>query len=312
MRPIKPILIYNPHTSQKINKKIDYALRLLANIFPNNKIDIYQSLNVQKMSDFLVKVHEKQSHDLLISLGGDGTISSIVNCLMKIPKEQRNPLLPLPAGTGDSLVRDFQIKTINDSILNFSQTSKPILFDVLKIETIQTGHIFFCINVLGMGFVADLASTAVKYGKSLGSFSYFLGALYGIKNFKPYKTIITLKKEKEIHTFNKAYFLTVSNTKYTGGAVKIAPDAEFDDGIMDIIVLHDISRLKFLACYKDGFTGKHIQLKGCTYLKAEEIIIESDPPYYLMPDGDLGGSSPVKISVCKSEIPVYLSKGADL
>ncbi|OHD43013.1 MAG: hypothetical protein A2086_00310 [Spirochaetes bacterium GWD1_27_9] len=305
----KPILIYNPYAGEGKSKSllIKYIEKLNKELFAN--VELLKCNLKSELVKIIKEIHFTKSNDLIISVGGDGTISSMINALMEIPKNERIPLFPLPSGSGDSFLKEFNVRNINDAIRNFKSISSPKYSDIMLVEDVTAGTKRYCINIVGMGYVSNLAYYAERYGRQYGSFSYFMGAIYGLKQFKSYKIKIKYKLngKEEVYQSDKVYFLTVSNTKFTGGTVKIAPDAIFDDGIMDIIILHDINRFGFLSGYISAFRGKHIYNKGCTYLKATDVEIEVDSDFLIMSDGDLSGSkSPLKISLYSKEIPITI------
>jgi len=302
-----PILIYNPNAGGgKAQKKFKlyYEELLKEKIF--EKIDVIESKSVLDLDAKIKEIINKNGNDLIISIGGDGTISSITNALMKFPKEKRLPLFPLPSGSGDSLLRDFNIRTIKDAIINYKSLDKTKEFDLLYVEQINGDFKYYCITVIGMGFVSDVVKDIISKGtKKLGALSYILTIFTAIGNFKPYNTILKFKDEngdeKEFKS-ERVYFLTVSNTKYTGGGIKVAPDAIYNDGLMDIILLYEINRFQFLKGFLKTFKGNHIKDKGCLYLKTNYLEIYSNPIFELMPDGELSGTSPIRITMKLKEI----------
>ena len=88
----------------------------------------------------------------------------------------------------------------------------------------------------------------------------------------------------------------------------IAPEAKYDDGLIDVIILSDINRLRFLNGFRKVFKGKHTNDKGCYYFKTKNIEIHSTPDYHLMPDGDLEGNSPIKVKVIQKQIKLVIWK----
>ena len=255
--------------------------------------------NTIKKIEEIYRDHLK--NDLIICIGGDGSISTICNGLMKIPQKKRLPIFPLPSGSGNSLLRDFNILTIDDAITNYMKAEFKML-DILHLEEVNGKFSWYCINVIGMGFVSDVVTYVVNEGKKFGAFSYMLGIVLALGKFKPYKTVIKYNNGEDKFQSDRVFFMTFSNTKYTGGKIMVAPDAKYDDGLMDVIVLHDINRFQFLKGFRKTFKGKHINAKGCKYFQTNNLEISSDPNFILMPDGELDGISPVKVSVIPKQI----------
>lgn len=307
----RPVIIFNPNAGggkARKNFSIYYEELLKEKIFES--IDVIETTSAHDVLARIEEIHKNSKNDLIISIGGDGTISSITNALIKIPKDKRLPLFPLPSGSGDSLLRDFKIRNIKDAIDNYKRLETPKHFDLLFVEEIGGNFKYYCINVIGMGFVSDVVKDIISKGtKKLGAFGYALTIFTAIGNFKPYNTTLKFRdkdgNEKEFKS-ERVYFLTVSNTKYTGGGIMVAPDASYNDGLMDIIVLYEINRFQFLTGFLKTFKGKHINDKGCLYFKTNYLEIHSNPKFELMPDGELAGNSPIRISIIPQEITLVV------
>jgi len=301
-----PIIIFNPRSGggrcgRKFKKIYKYFLK--KKLF--DKIDVFEATCKSETIDKIQSIHSEKKNDLIITLGGDGSISTVCNGLMKIDFNERLPLLPIPTCSWNLLLLDFNIKKIKDSIKNLLNNDIKI-FDVLSVENIKTGSKNFCINILGLGFISNI----VKYGdsmfKNMGVLRYLLGTFSALKEFKPYKTIIKYNNGKDEFSSDRVYFISLSNTKYTGGKILISPDSKYDDGLMDIMILHDINRIKYMKGFLKAYSGKHIFEKGCKYFKTNEAIITSTPDFELMPDGELDGSSPVKVKVISKQIKMVV------
>lgn len=299
-----PIILYNPNAGGgRGKKKFDRYLKILENakLFP--KIESRGTLNRNDAIQAVNEIVKSGRYDLIISIGGDGTISTIANALMAFDNDKRLPIFPIPSGSGDSLLRDFGITTIEDAIDHFRKMDEPKKFDLIQAEDIKTGKIFYCINILGMGFISDVVMDAEKQGKIWGGgLSYIVSIFTALGRFRPYETVIRYNNGKDEVKIDKAYFLTVSNTKFTGGKIMIAPDADYQDGFSDLIVLHDIGRFKFLKGFLKAFSGRHLQEKGCLYLKSDTFEIHSTPDFTLMPDGELEGKGPLRLKTLRNQV----------
>jgi len=302
----KPILIYNPKAANGKGEKIyNNYYKILMDYKLFEKIDVYKTSSKDDTINEIVKIHSRKKHDLLISIGGDGSISTICNGLMKIPKNKRLPLLPLPSGTGNSLLRDFNILNIHDSVKNY-KNEKPKMFDLIYMEEIDGNFKWYCINVLGMGFVSDIADYVVRKGKIFGALSYIFAIVLAIGRFKPYKTTIKYNNGKHEFKSDRAFFITFSNTKYMGGNVRAAPEAQYDDGLMDVMILYDINRFQLLNGFRKTFSGKHIYEEKCLYFQTSDLEVYADPKFIIMPDGELEGNSPIRARVISKQVKLVV------
>ena len=96
--------------------------------------------------------------------------------------------------------------------------------------------------------------------------------------------------------------LVVSNSKFTGGKMKIAPPADTSDGRADIVLFNGVNRREILAIFSGVFSGKHTGHPKVELLRGASITVESDPPLRLMADGELIGWTPLGIKVLPGEI----------
>ncbi len=303
-----PAIIHNPAAAggkAKRRFKIYYDKLVKSGIF--EKIDIFETSTKDQALTTIENICNNQKNDLIISIGGDGTISTTINGIMRAKKEYRLPLFPLPSGSGNSLLRDFGITSVDKAIKNYQKLQKSRLYDIFLTEEINGSFKWYCINIIGMGFISDIADYAVRNGKKFGALTYMVALFSVLGRFRPYKVKLIYGKDRNVIENNKTYFLTISNTKYTGGAIKIAPDAMFDDGLMDVVYLHDLNRFEFLYGFLQTFRGGHLKMKKiCSTVKTEYLEIEATPQFLTLPDGDLVGNTPLRVTLLPKEIELIV------
>ncbi len=300
-----PIIIYNPKSGGGKTKVLfsKYYKIIKNNIF-FKKIDVFESQSKTETINKIIDIHNSH-YDLIISIGGDGSISTICNGLMNVNIKKRLPILPLPCGSGNSFLLDFNIHSIYDSIKKYKENNQKII-DVFFLEEIKGNFKWYCINVVGLGFISNIAEYGEKKFNKFGAFKYFLASIFALKEFKPYITNIKYDNNKKEFNSDNVFFISISNSKFTGGKIMIAPEAKYDDGLMDVVILHDINRFNFLNGFRKVFKGKHINDKGCLYFKTKDIEIYSTPDFFLMPDGELEGKSPIKVIVIPKQIRLVI------
>ena len=79
------------------------------------------------------------------------------------------------------------------------------------------------------------------------------------------------------------------NQKYEGGGFKFCPNASPEDGLLDVIVIEGISKLKMLFCLPSALWGKHTRIRGVHILQCRNVHITSDRPLPVHKDGESGG-----------------------
>ena len=100
-------------------------------------------------------------------------------------------------------------------------------------------------------------------------------------------------------------FIIVSNSKYTGGDYLIAPKAEIDDGLLDIIIVNSLSRLNLISTFPKIFDGSHINTKFVDYIHAKHITFEAKDPKILSPDGEVFGHLPIEVSCIPGAVNIF-------
>jgi YegS/Rv2252/BmrU family lipid kinase len=246
--------------------------------------------------------------DRLLCLGGDGTPYELINGLYAGGRPARLPEIgQIPAGTGNSFLRDFAITTPDqalDAILA-GRRRKVDLIEFSYREDLSGGPILrrYSLNIIGVGLIADILQLTNERLKFLGSAGYSLAVL--VRLIRGMSNRLTIEADgRTLEVANSA--LVVSNSKYTGGKMKIAPPADTSDGRADIILFNGVNRREIVAIFAGVFSGKHLAHAKVETIQAASIAVESDPPLRLMADGELIGWTPLRLRVLPSEI-VFLA-----
>lgn len=238
-------------------------------------------------------------YDGLVLAGGDGTLYEGVNGLFRNPSQRRLPIGVIPVGTGNAFARDLDLKSQSwaeavDVIVS-NHTRKV---DAGRFHT--EGNDFYFLNILGLGFVADVNETARRL-KWIGNFSYTAGIFHKTVFLRPYHLILEADGKK---MERENVFVEISNTRYTSNFL-MAPNAKIDDGLLDVTLLATLTRRRLLACFPKVITGEHIHLPEIDQFQAKNIRIETDTPKVLTPDGELTGKTPVQVECLKQAVEVY-------
>ncbi|MEH7106349.1 diacylglycerol/lipid kinase family protein [Bacillus sp. JJ1764] len=248
--------------------------------------------------------HEK----VMITVGGDGTMHEVMNGVIK---HKHITLGFIPGGSGNDFSRGYLIPSEPLEALKVLLRlikQEPSLVDCGKIDHEDNTEHFF-INNMGAGFDALVAlkvnqsrMKALLNKLALGRlvYVYFL-----LKELFTYKTSTThLLIDGQRHIFEQTWFVTVSNQPFYGGGMKIAPAADPQDGLLDITVVHQLSRFKLLLVFISVYWGKHIFFNEVKTFKGKKISIESSHTLSAHGDGEQIGSTPLYIHVQKHSLQV--------
>jgi len=293
---MKVLLVYNPFAGHGRAKKI---LPEVEAEFTKHNIEFdLQLTDYPEHATEIIKNAKFKTYDAIIAAGGDGTLFEVINGYYMNIAKKKPPLGILPIGTGNAVARDLELHVSKwKEAIEIIVHMKPRKVDVGKFTS--HGQSYYFLNILGLGFVADVGKTAKKL-KIFGNISYTFGVLYQMLMLKPFKLRIELDG-KLLERDN--IFVEVSNTTYTANFF-MAPNAKIDDGLLDITLLNKLSRIGLLKAFPKVFTGEHIHLPTVETFTAKHIKITTDPPKVLTPDGELIGTTPVEIECLYRAIEV--------
>ncbi|MBT3274224.1 MAG: diacylglycerol kinase family lipid kinase [Spirochaetales bacterium] len=236
--------------------------------------------------------------DGVVAVGGDGTLFEVINGLLTGRNEIPVPVGQIPVGTGNSFIKDLGIDTLDDAVEKISGGA---------VRDIDLGHFtcgdgeYFFINLLGAGFVSNVAYRAKKY-KWLGSLSYILGVLEELVALKPCRCELTIDGvlyERDL------IFVEICNSRLTGGNMIMSPGAKIDDGLLDIMVLNPVRRGKLLKLFPKIYDGSHIDDEDVEVFTGKEIKLETAFPLALTPDGETFGTTPIDVEMSAIKVPMF-------
>ncbi len=244
----------------------------------------------------------QQGIKYLVAVGGDGTISEVINGYMLTPAQLRNNvvLAAFPRGAGNDFARSAGQITSMEHLYNVIKSGKVMPVDIIKATYNEKGieQTRYYDNSFDIGLGAVVCSFVNKSGKAWGSnLTYYLGVL---KSFILFKRI-PVKVSADNFTFEgKVLELVVNNGKYYGSGLAIAPDAKIDDGLANVTIARKVNILGFILSTPRLRKCKRLKLNEVFYFTTKECTIES--PHEKVPiefDGEVTGSLPLKITVLK-------------
>jgi diacylglycerol kinase (ATP) len=300
-RDLKTLLVLNPHAGKGKGQRIFSAVKeLLGSRFKNIDVRIseYAGHAFQIGRDAA-----SQGYESILTIGGDGTPFEVVNGLYS----QGRPRQPfelgmIPAGTGNSFLRDFTEISWRQVVENILSGRRRKV-DLVEISYQRAGQEVkqYYLNILGVGLIADILKLTNEKLKGFGSLGYSLAVLLRLAKGMRNRMQLTVDGEKS-EIVNSA--LVISNSKYTGGNMKIAPMADTQDGKVDMVIFQGVNRRDILNIFLRVFKGTHVGHAKVKTCRAAEIIIDSCPQELLMADGELLGLTPLSLKVLPSELVI--------
>ncbi len=219
-----------------------------------------------------------------LAVGGDGTSYEIVNGLFPEAETRGRPVLGfLPLGTGNSFLRDFTARGVEHTIEALRENRRRVC-DVIRLRH-ATGEIYF-INMLNLGFAADAGEVANRRFKRWGTASYILGVLARLARLQHLAFPHRLEGAADWDR-RPCLFLAFGNSKFTGGKMMMAPNADPADGRIEYVRWSPLGRLRLLWNFPRLFTGTHIHHPLASRAAVTRVDLDLGGPVNVIVDGEV-------------------------
>jgi diacylglycerol kinase (ATP) len=244
-----------------------------------------------------------QGYRKFLAVGGDGTAHEILNgVFLNRHNPERVALGFLPLGTGNSFLRDFTDKGAEASLdALVTNRSRPV--DLIRL-THASGEIY-SFNILSVGFTADVGAIANRVFKPLGRLGYLFGVFVRVAQLKRRAFILRSDDEQEWDT-RRSLFLTFNNSKFTGGTMLIAPDANPSDGLIEFVRWGPIGRLGLLRMLPKLYDGTHIKHPLASRKAVKHVEFKIPVPVDVLIDGEIFSLECRSLDILPSAVDIYI------
>jgi len=232
------------------------------------------------------------NHDRVIAVGGDGTVQEIVNGLLA--SSSRRTLGLVPIGTGNDLARSLGLPPQLDAAWEVAATGEARPIDVAR-ATNGAGRVRWFASAGGIGFDAQVAAAmAQRKGWQASRAGDLLTTLAELRRFSNCHVQVTID---EVTFEGPVLFIAAANGAYYGGGMRIAPDAQVDDGRLDICVVGDISRLTAVRQLRNLYRGSHVHHPAVSMHDGVRLRIEGAAETRIHLDGEPFGGLPLAVEL---------------
>jgi diacylglycerol kinase (ATP) len=251
--------------------------------------------------------------DVAVIFGGDGTIHRHLSELVELGL----PVLVVPCGSGNDFSRALKLRSVRDSVeawRRFVASGTNVrsidLGLIRKAEAgeapppHQPGHYFCC--VAGVGLDAEIARRAnalPRWVRSHGG--YALSAPREFLRFSPWRMKVSLNGD-EASNYKPTILAAFANAPSYGGGMKIAPQAQLDDGKLDVCVVREMDRLKLFCLFPTVYFGGHLNFDEVEYRQTETVRLETECPLDVYADGEYVCPTPVEFSTVRNALEVIV------
>jgi diacylglycerol kinase (ATP) len=233
--------------------------------------------------------------ELLVAVGGDGTVNEVVNGLGA--ERTSAELAVIPRGTGVDFVRTFEIPTKLDDALRVALTGRPRAID-LGSATYRSWsggkESSYFANVASAGMSGAIAKRVNESKSRFVKASYFVATFAVFARWQTSEVRVRVDDETRSARMRD---VVVANCRYFGAGMKICPEAEPDDGLLDALLIGDVTKTDLVLTLPKIYRGTHLPHPKAELLRGRVVSVEADVPLPIQLDGEQPGTTPVKFEV---------------
>lgn len=243
------------------------------------------------------KIAVERGYDIVIAVGGDGTLNEVVSGIS--PYENRPKIGLIPMGTTNDFARAVHIPRKIEEAVDIIIAGDTIPVDVGLMNSER-----YFINIAAGGRITELTyEVPSKLKTLLGQMAYYLKAIEMIPSIKS----AHMKIEVDGEVFEQdAMLFFCGLTNSIGGFEKIAPDASINDGLFTVMILKECNIADFVKLASLALRGEHLNDPHVIYRKAKRVVVTSNEEIHLNLDGEYGGDAPAVFENLKRHIEIFV------
>lgn len=283
------------------------AVALLHPNVPSKAVEPFQEIKpqLQIRADLSCAEH----FEAVLVFGGDGTLHRHLPELHR----RRIPVLIVPAGSGNDFAKALGIQNVHVALSAWKQFCKGKKnVRAIDLGVIRSGNartLFCCVASAGLDSAANARANRMPFWlRARGG--YLLAAVWSLARGRV-ATITVESHESPPGTGRSrdpvpGWLVAVGNAPRYGNGLKIVPHAKLDDGLLDICLVAQMSKLKLLCALPTVFWGGHVSLRQVEYWQLASVRVESTPPLEVYADGEPVCWTPAEFGVISNALDVIV------
>jgi YegS/Rv2252/BmrU family lipid kinase len=243
------------------------------------------------------------AHELLVVVGGDGTLNEVVNGVAGLDAE----LAVLPAGTGQDFGPTPGIPPGFDDAVRVALEGTARAVDLGRAtfrDAEGADRERWFANVGSAGMSGAVARRANSMTKRLGGRATFFYAL--VREFVAWKNTEVTVTLDDAERRGAMHDVIVANGRWHGGGMKLAPDARPDDGLFDVVLIGDVNKLDFLTTAPKLYSGKHVAHPKVEVLRSARVTVDAAEPLPIELEGETVGTTPARFEIVPGAVRVRM------
>lgn len=297
---VRCLFIINPSSGTKIvQRNLD---RLIGKMILKQIVSTVDIFYTQKKDDAYYKTMTLRDadYDFIVSVGGDGTVNEIISGYVEAGLTI--PVAIIPGGTVNDFANHFHLPTHSKEFIQMLQDHNTMKVDIGKVND------RYFANVIAGGMFSDISFQVTKNDKEkFGPLAYYATGIRQLP--EQLNTSLHLKITTESDVFyEEAKLFMITNTSQVGGFKDITPDADVQDGQMDLLVIRNCTPADLISVLKDYALQEHQNSPFVNYIQAKEMTIECEEDIIYDVDGEKGTEFPIHIKAIPKALNIFIPK----
>jgi diacylglycerol kinase (ATP) len=242
---------------------------------------------------------------LVVAAGGDGTLNEVVNGLAG----RETVLATIPLGTGMDFGRTYGLPTRFDDAVRTALTGDTRTIDAGRVAyrtwAGDEAERWFA-NVGSVGMSGAVAQRANGMSKALGGKATFFYAL--VRVFLEWQNTDVTVTFDDGERRGRMHDVIVANGKWHGGGMKLAPDASSDDGLFDVVLIGDVSKVDFLTTAPKIYKGAHVHHPKVEVLRSRRVEVTATETLPIELEGEQVGTTPATFELVPGALRVRVPR----
>ena len=246
--------------------------------------------------------------ELLVVVGGDGSVNEVANGLAGLGRQPE--VAVVPRGTGWDFSRTFGIpRKIDDAV------QVALEGDVRTIDLGRASYrawdgsdaTAFFANVASAGMSGAIAKRANETTKALGGKASYLWATFAVfSGWEATEIEVAVDGERRA---GPMFDVVVANGRFFGGGLEVCPEAEPDDGLFDVLTIGDVTKRDLVQTMPKMYRGTHLPHPKAELLRGSSVTVTSETPLPIELDGEQPGTTPVRFEVVAGALRLRVPRG---